>query len=215
MVSRIVAQVVIALSIVCGSGCDGGASQPRPAMGFFITSVGLGDGGNLGGIEGADAHCQKLASAVGAGQRTWRAYLSAPATAGRPAINARDRIGTGPWFNAKGVAVANSVRGLHADGGALGFPNSVTESGATVPVNIHDMLTGSNPDGTLASVTPDLTCRGWTSDSVGLAMVGHYDRRGGGERPDSWNSAHRSAGCSAKALDSTGGAGLFYCFAVN
>jgi hypothetical protein len=215
MRGRIAVQILLASCAFGVAGCGGaGSPKPKAPMGFFITSVGPGDGGNLGGIAGADAHCQKLASAVGAGQRWWRAYLSAPSIDGRPAVNARDRIGSGPWFNAKGVEVADSVRSLHADSRGLSWQNSLTESGAVVPSNIHDMLTGSNPDGTLA-VSPDLSCRGWTSDTVGLAMVGHHDRRGGGDRPESWNSAHRSAGCSARALDSTGGAGLFYCFAAN
>jgi hypothetical protein len=200
--------------LIASSGCRRAPNNPA-AMSFFITSVGLGDGGNLGGIEGADAHCQKLASDVGAGGRQWRAYLSAPATANHPAINARERIGRGPWLNAKGLQVAATPVELHADGSALGSRNSLTERGTQINSNVHDMLTGSTPDGVLAGVVPDATCHGWTSNSGGHAMVGHHDRRGGGDRPTSWNSAHQSASCSAKGLDSTLGAGLFYCFAIN
>jgi hypothetical protein len=197
------------------SGCSSGRANAPAEMTFFITSLGGGDGANLGGLAGADAQCQKLASAAGAGTRTWHAYLSAPASGDLPAVNARDRIGKGPWVNAKGVTVATSLANLHGETNQLGFANSLSERGEHIPANIHDMLTGSKPDGTLAGVTPDQTCHGWTSNSSGGAWLGHYDKGGGGERPTSWNSAHRSAGCSAKALDSTGGAGLFYCFAID
>jgi hypothetical protein len=185
------------------------------AMSFFITSVGSGDGGNLGGIEGADAHCQTLAAAAGAGGRQWRAYLSAPATASHPAVNARDRIGQGPWFNARGAPVAANLRDLHSDANVLGWKQSLTEHGAQVNSNIHDILTGSTPEGLLAGTVPDVTCYGWTSTRAGRPMVGHHNRMGGGERPTSWNSAHLSASCTPKGLDSMGGAGLFYCFAIN
>lgn len=200
--------------LITSNGCWRAPNNPA-AMSFFITSIGLGDGGNLGGIEGADAHCQKLASDVGAGGRQWRAYLSAPATASHAAINARERIGPGPWLNAKGLQVAATLGELHSDRNALGSRNSLTERGTQINSGVHDMLTGSTPDGVLAAVVPDATCYGWTSNSLGRAMVGHHDRSGGGDRPTSWNSAHRSANCSAKGLDSTSGAGLFYCFAIN
>jgi len=185
------------------------------AMSFFITSIGSGDGGNLGGIEGADAHCQALAAAAGAGGRQWRAYLSAPARTSRPALNARDRIGQGPWFNARGEQVAANLRDLHSDANVLGSKQSLTEHGAQVDSNIHDILTGSTPEGLLAGTVPDVTCYGWTSTRAGRPMVGHHNRMGGGDRPTSWNSAHLSASCTPKGLDSMGGAGLFYCFAVN
>jgi hypothetical protein len=185
------------------------------AMSFFITSVGSGDGGNLGGVEGADAHCQKLAAAAGAGGRQWRAYLSAPATASHPAVNARDRIGQGPWFNARGTQVAANPRDLHADANVLGWKQSLTEHGAQVNSNIHDILTGSTPEGLLAGTVPDVSCYGWTSTRAGRPMVGHHNRMGGGDRPTSWNSAHLSASCTPRGLDSMGGAGLFYCFAIN
>jgi hypothetical protein len=191
------------------------AQKAAPNMSFFITSVGTGDGANLRGLAGADAHCQKLASGVGTGNRTWRAYLSAPASSGQPAINARDRIGKGPWFNAKGVQVAASMADLHSEKNVLGQQNSLTERGDVVDGGRHDILTGSNSDGTLAA-GPDVTCSAWTSNTpTGRAMLGHYDKRGGGERPTSWNSAHLSAGCSQQNLISTAGDGLFYCFAAN
>jgi hypothetical protein len=177
--------------------------------------VGTGEGANLGGLAGADAHCQKLAIASGRGEHTWRAYLSVPAEGGQAAVHARDRIGNGPWFNTNGVQVASSVADLHSTNNKLGRQNSLTETGTVVSGNHHDILTGSNPDGMLAAGI-DVTCGGWMSNSLsGRAMVGHFDKRGGGERPTSWNSAHLSAGCSQANLLKTGGNGLFYCFATN
>jgi hypothetical protein len=195
------------------------STQTQP-LGFFITSVGKGDGANLGGLAGADAHCQSLAAAAGAGGRTWRAYLSASAAAGQPAVNAKDRIGSGPWYNAKGVMVAQNVADLHNDATTkLGKENSLTEKGAVVngrgdTPNMHDILTGSNLDGTLATGTGDTTCGNWTSNGTGSALVGHHDRQGGGANPNSWNSAHPSKGCSQANLVATGGNGFFYCFAA-
>ena len=197
-------------------------AQPRE-MTFFVTSVGLGDGANLGGLAGADAHCQRLATAAGAGNRTWRAYLSAAAAAGQPAVNARDRIGKGPWMNAKGVVVAKDVAHLHSDMNALSKENSLTAKGGMVngrgdTPNQHDILTGSQADGTLAPATApstDATCGNWTSNAAGSAMVGHHDRQGGGAAPTSWNASHASKGCSQANLVATGGNGLFYCFAAN
>jgi hypothetical protein len=196
------------------------AQAPATNMSFFITSAGPGNGANLGGLAGADKHCQTLAAAVGAGSRTWRAYLSAAPSGGQPAVNARDRIGKGPWTNAKGVVVAQSVDDLHSDNNKLGKENSLTEKGATVngrgdSPNTHDILTGSALDGRLATGTPDATCGNWTSAADGSARVGHHDKTGGGENPNSWNSAHSSKGCSQANLVATGGAGLFYCFAAN
>lgn len=193
-------------------------SQSQP-LGFFITSVGKGDGANLGGLAGADAHCQALAKAAGAGDRQWRAYLSAAASGNQPAVNAKDRIGSGPWYNAKGVMVAQNVADLHSDNNKLGKENSLTEKGAVVKgrgdtPNEHDILTGSNLDGTLATGAADTTCRNWTSNGDGSAMVGHFDKQGGGANPNSWNSAHPSKGCSQPNLVATGGAGYFYCFAA-
>ena len=199
------------------AGQAGGAASP--AMTFFVTSVGRGFGGNLGGLSGADNHCQRLAEKGGHGNHRWRAYLSAPATASSPAVNARDRIGTGPWGNAKGIVVAQSVADLHSDSNKLGKENSLTEKGAVVngrgdTPNRHDILTGSQMDGTLATGTGDTTCGNWTSSGEGSALVGHHDKQGGGANPNSWNSAHPSKGCSQANLVATGGDGLFYCFAA-
>lgn len=195
--------------------------QPLQPMRFFVTSVGLGNGGNLGGLAGADAHCQKLAEAAGAGGRTWRAYLS---TQGANAISARDRIGQGPWHNAKGVLVAPNVADLHGDiqrdRNNLTKETALTERGETVrgrgdTPNQHDILTGSDSTGRAFTGTADMTCSNWTSSTAGSgsAMVGHHDRTGGGNT--SWNSVHGSRGCSQENLVSTGGAGFLYCFATN
>lgn len=194
------------------------------SMSFFLTSAGPGRGADLGGLEGADRHCQGLAATVGAGGRTWHAYLSAAAAGGQPAVNARDRIGTGPWFNAKGVKIADNVQQLHSDAANLTKQTILTEKGDTVngrgdTPNRHDILTGSNQDGTLATGTgdaTDTTCSNWTSSaSTGSATVGHFDRTGGGANPTSWNAAHPSRGCGQDNLRGTGGDGLFYCFAIN
>jgi hypothetical protein len=206
--------VFVAATISLTAALLAGAQQ-TPPLGFFITSVGSGDGANLGGLAGADKHCQTLADAAGSRGRMWRAYLSAS----EPAVNARDRIGSGPWHNAKGVAVAQNVADLHSDNNKLSKDNSLTEKGATVNgrgdnPNTHDILTGSQLDGTLATGTGDTTCKNWTSNSDGSAMLGHHDRQGGGTNPTSWNSAHASKGCSQANLVATGGAGLFYCFAA-
>jgi hypothetical protein len=198
-------------------------AQNQPQMSFFITSVGGGDGANLGGLAGADRHCQMLAEAAGAGGKTWHAYMSAAAADGQPAVNARDRIGSGPWYNAKGVKVADSVADLHSENNKLGKENSLDEKGGTVngrgdTPNTHDMLTGSNADGTLApgGMPDDGPCGNWTSNSTdGVARLGHFDKQGGGDSPNSWNSAHNSRGCSQANLVATGGAGLYYCFATN
>jgi hypothetical protein len=188
-------------------------------MGFFITSNGSGKGADLGGLAGADAHCQALAAAAGAGSRTWRAYLSTTASGTSPAVNARDRIGTGPWTNAKGVTVATSVADLHSDNNKLSKEHSLTEKGEVVSgrgdtPNRHDILTGSTADGTPSKESGDTTCGNWTSIGEGSALVGHHDRQGGGANPTSWNSAHPSRGCSQENLRGTGGDGLFYCFAA-
>jgi hypothetical protein len=193
-------------------------------MSFFITSTGLGKGANLGGLAGADAHCQALATAVGAGNRQWRAYLS---TQGPNAVNARDRIGTGPWHNVKGQSVARDLAHLHGDtlelaraGNTLTRATALNEKGEQVPgvafpggpqvPNQHDILTGSQTDGRAYTDSADHTCNNWTSDSTGNAQVGHHDRTGG--PGTSWNSVHASAGCSQEALIKTGGTGLLYCF---
>lgn len=196
-------------------------------MGFFITSVGSGKGGDLGGLAGADAHCQALAQAAGAGSRTWRAYLSLPGkfpqgqTPGVPSVHARDRIGSGPWYNAKGELIATSVADLH-NGNKISKATALDERGNVVNgrgdrPNEHDILTGSRADGTAFAPQTDTTCKGWTSSSEGSAIVGHHDRIG--PLPEawaqSWNFSHQSAGCSPEALVRTGGSGRFYCFAAD
>ena len=187
-----------------------------PAMSFFITSAGTGDGANLGGLAGADAHCAKLAAAAGSTGRTWRAYLSASASGNQAAVNARDRIGRGPWQNVKGVVVATSVDDLHSANNKLSKENSITEKGAPVngrgdTPNTHDILTGSDENGRLPMGATN--CNNWTSNAAGAANVGHHDRQGGGAAPTSWNASHATNGCSQANLVATGGAGLFYCFA--
>ncbi len=187
---------------------------------FFVTSRGMGKGGDLGGLAGADAHCQALAEAEKAGDHTWRAYLSATATPTAPAVNARDRIGKGPWYNAEGTRLAVDVGQLHGDENVFGKETAVTERLDTVngvgdTPNTHDILTGSRPDGTAFDGSSDLTCRNWTSSAAGRAQVGHHDRMGQGAGAASWNSAHPSNGCSQTDLEATGGAGLFYCFAID
>jgi len=199
-------------------------SAPTPApvaatMNFFITSAGPGNGADLGGLAGADRHCATLAAATGAADRAWRAYLSATAVSGQGAVNARDRIGTGPWYNATGVLVAQDLGVLHNEPNGLGKDGSLNEKGERVngrgdTPNMHDILTGSMPDGTVSSDTTDTTCSNWTSSGTGSALVGHHDKQGGGPRPTSWNSAHGSRGCSQQNLQGTGGNGLFYCFGL-
>ena len=189
-------------------------------MRFFVTSRGSGRGGDLGGLAGADAHCQTLAEAEQAGDHTWRAYLSTAATPTQPAVHARDRIGPGPWYNADGQLIAANVVELHGAESRINKDMAVTErldpvNGAGDTPNLHDILTGSRPDGTAFPAGEDLTCAGWTSSGPGLAHVGHHDRRGLGEGVNSWNSVHTSRGCSQQDLESTGGGGLFYCFAID
>jgi hypothetical protein len=187
---------------------------------FFVTSKGLGSGGDLGGLAGADAHCQSLASAEGSGDHTWRAYLSVSASDGQPALNARDRIGKGPWYNAEGLLIAANIEELHSETAKITKETAVTQrlgqvNGVGDTPNMHDILTGSRPDGTAFPPGEDLTCGNWTSSATGSAQVGHHDRRGLGGGINSWNSAHATSGCSQKDLEGTGGAGLFYCFAVD
>jgi hypothetical protein len=212
----LIASLMIA-AVLSRPGATGAQQPARVArnMSFFITSVGRGFGGNLGGLAGADAHCQQLAAAVGQNARLWRAYLSVPASNGGPAVHARDRIGSGPWVNAKGVTVASGVADLHSDDNALGPDTSLSEKGNVIAPGRHDILTGTNVDGTLATDAPDTTCQGWTSHDKGRAMLGHHNRSGGGQRPTSWNSAHLSSGCSQADLRATLGDALIYCFAAD
>lgn len=206
----------------------GHAQQPPPQapdMTFFVTSAGLGKGADLGGLEGADRQCQALAQTAGAGGKTWRAYLSTQSVGGATAVNARDRIGAGPWQNFKGEVIAKSVDDLHSDQNRLSSETALTERGTMVPgrgytPNYHDVLTGSQPDGRAFPPNEDRTCHNWTSSTTGVAMLGHLDRKG--LRDDaasrSWNSSHPSrgpdGGCSQNDLRSTGGNGLLYCFAA-
>jgi len=216
-----------------GASAPAGASSnvpaPRPLpkdFSFFLTSQPIGQGGNLGGLAGADAHCQKLAAAVGFGQRSWRAYLSTQAVDGQPAVNARDRIGAGPWTNARGAVIARDVAQLHGDtielaqlGNNLSKATVFTETNELRPgfgdkPNVHDVITGSQPDGRAYADSADHTCRNYTSSAGDAStQLGHFDRAGGGNT--SWNSAHKSRGCSQDNLVSTGGAGLLYCFAAS
>ena len=198
------------LAMVLATGAAGQAQDTN--MSFFVTSAGPGDGANLGGLEGADAYCQQLAEAAGAGGKTWRAYLSTSTT------DARDRIGSGPWHNAAGELIAEDIEALHGEANAISKQTALSEQGEEIAgrgdtPNRHDILTGSNPDGT---ATPDVTCSDWTNNGEGQAMVGHHDRMGLGDDPaaKSWNSSHPSSGCGQEALQSTGGDGLFYCFAA-
>ena len=210
---------LITLSVLgsCTALAQQQQAPPQP-MGFFVTSVGPGKGADLGGLAGADAYCQKLAAAVGAGNRTWRAYLS---TQGPGAVNARDRIGSGPWYNAKNVKIADNVADLHGDvqrdRNNIKKAVALNEKGEEVngvgnQPNTHDMLTGSDSLGKAFTDNVDHTCKNWTSGSDGNAMLGHHDRNGGANT--SWNAAHQSRSCSQPDLVATGGAGLFYCFAA-
>jgi hypothetical protein len=212
------------LTIAAGAFFAFGVNLPaqaqQTAMSFFITSVGLGKGGDLGGLTGADQHCQSLAAAAGAGGKTWHAYLS---TQGAGGVNAKDRIGKGPWVNAKGVKIAANIAELHSDKNKINKQNGLDEKGLAVKgrtdsPNQHDMLTGTQPDG---SVVPgpddDATCGNWTSsaDGQGSAVVGHFDLIGNTNGPNFWNYSHKTPGCAPANLQRVGGAGLFYCFAVN
>lgn len=237
--------VVVGLVMSCGSGSSGPAANAPPAEGastsgtpandppefrsmggeksvttFFITSRGTGRGGDLGGLAGADAHCQALAKAEGSGDHTWRAYLSTQATPNAPAVHARDRIGKGPWYNADGFRIAREIEELHGGANGIDKDNGVTErldpiNGVGDTPNRHDILTGTKPDGTAFDGPDNLTCGNWTSSGEGRAQVGHHDRKGQGASATSWNSAHATRGCSQSQLESTGGAGLFYCFAID
>ena len=214
----------LAAAAILSAVTPSAAQQPQQQpMSFFVTSVGLSDGANLGGLAGADRHCQNLATAVGAGSRTWRAYLSAAPAANQAPVNARDRIGNGPWYNAKGVLIARDVTDLHGDlqrdRNSINKEFALNEKGEMVKgrgdtPNEHDILTGSDSHGrVLLGSAMITTCNNWTSNSAGHAMVGHHDRTGGGNT--SWNAVHSTRSCSQVDLVATGGVGLFYCFAAN
>ena len=195
--------------------------EEQPPMTFFVTSVGTGNGANLGGLDGADQHCQKLAEAAGSTDQTWRAYLSTQESDGEPAVNARDRIGNGPWHNAKGVQIGANLDSLHYDNSNINYAGALNENGNTInsggmgnTPNRHDILTGSQLDGTAFPPTEDMTCSNWSSgDDAGAAFVGHHDRFRRTTPGSSWNSVHKSRGCSQDKLKASGGDGLFYCFA--
>ena len=223
------ARLALCLALAAAAaGCAGGrlatggnaSAQAGSPMTFFVTSAGSGKGANLGGLSGADQICQTLAAKAGAGDHTWRAYLSTSANGMGTAVNARDRIGRGPWQNAKGVVIAQNVENLHGTNN-LNKETALTEKGEKVngrtdQPNFHDILTGSQADGRAFSGERDMTCSNWTSSGEGAAMVGHHDRMGLNTEPPalSWNSSHPSRGCSQDALRATGGAGLLYCFAA-
>jgi hypothetical protein len=217
---------VAAMMLVASAGRAQQPPPQAPNMTFFVTSAGLGKGADLGGLEGADRQCQSLAQAAGAGGKTWRAYLSTQAVDGATAVNARDRIGAGPWQNFKGEVIAKGVDELHGDQNKLSIETALTERGTMVAgrgytPNYHDVLTGSQPDGRAFPPNEDRTCRNWSSSTTGAAMVGHHDRKGVRDDAESksWNSSHPSrgpdGGCSQNDLRSTGGNGLLYCFAAN
>lgn len=220
MQTRMKPVVLLFPVLVLGAGLSTPALSQN-TMSFFLTSANPGQGADLGGLAGADAHCEKLAATANAGGRNWRAYLSATASGSSPAVNARDRIGRGPWHNAKGELVAANVDELHGPN-MLNKQTALTEKGEIVsgrgdPVNMHDILTGSAPDGRVATGAGDTTCGNWTQSGAGSAVVGHHDRMGLDDSAPakSWNASHGTRGCGMDALKATGGAGLFYCFAAN
>ena len=210
-----------AAALLFAGGAQAQQQVPQvPNMSFFVTSAPIGKGGDLGGVAGADAHCQQLAATVGAGGKTWHAYLSTSETPQAKGVNARDRIGSGPWQNSKGVVVAQNVADLHSNNNKMTGANSLTERGNTIAgfgytPNWHDALTGSQADGTAFPGNVNMTCNNWSSSEFGKAMLGHIDRRGGAdnEYQRSWNAAHQSRGCTQADLIATGGNGLLYCFA--
>jgi hypothetical protein len=225
-ISTLAASLVLlatpSLASAQAAGGGGAQQQPQQPMSFFVTSVGKGDGANLGGLAGADAHCQALATAAGSTGRTWHAYLSTLAGGGQPTVNARDRIGNGPWYAKNGQMIAASVADLHGDvqrdRNQINKNNALNEKGERVngqgdQPNQHDILTGSDSHGrALIGTAANTTCNNWTSNAAGSAGLGHHDRSGGGN--SSWNQAHMSRSCSQPDLVATGGAGLFYCFAI-
>jgi hypothetical protein len=213
---------MIAMLVVCGELQAQQQPPQFPNMTFFITSTGGPSGADFGGIDGADKHCQTLAAKAGAGGKTWRAYLSVQAVGGATTVNARDRIGKGPWVNAEGTQIASSVDDLHSASNKIDTETGVAETGRRIPgrrfvINQHDILTGSDENGRAFPADKDMTCGNWTKSGEGAAMVGHHDRAGlRDDAPSkSWNASHASRGCSAAALVSSGGAGLLYCFAAN
>src|SRR5262245_46743164 len=220
--SKTVRLSVLSALATVALGLTASVQAQQASMTFFVTSVGKGNGADLGGLEGADAHCMAVARAAGSTPANWRAYLSTTMPGGDAGVNARDRIGKGPWTNVKGVVVAKNVEDLHSDKNNLTKQTALTEKGEVVsgrgdPENLHDILTGSDPAGMYSTAGGDTTCGNWTKSGDGSAIVGHHDRMGLKEtrHMKSWNSAHGSAGCGQDALKKTGGGGLFYCFVAN
>jgi hypothetical protein len=215
--------VVVSTALLCAGGIGVGVvSAQQNTMTFFVTSVGKGNGADLGGLDGADAHCAALAKAAGSTLTNWRAYLSTTLPGGDAGVNARDRIGKGPWHNAKGELIAKSVEDLHSEGANINKQTALTEKGEPVKArgdqpNEHDILTGSDPNGLYSTAGGDTTCGNWTKSGDGSAIVGHHDRAGlkVSRHMTSWNSSHGSRGCSQDQLKASGGAGLIYCFAAN
>jgi len=215
---------MLASAALLAMGLSGSGEAQQNNTTFFVTSAGPGKGGDLGGLAGADAHCQMLAAAAGAGNRTWRAYLSSTTNAANPAqtVNARDRIGNGPWQNAKGTVIATNVADLHSNNNKINKANGLSEKGEAIKVrgdtpNMHDIMTGSDAEGKAFAGNLNLTCNNWTSSNFGKAMLGHLDREGNPPQTQfstSWNAAHMSRGCTQPDLVATGGNGLFYCFAA-
>lgn len=214
--ARNAARAALAATALAAAACATGPAK-APTMGFFVTSAGLGAGADLGGLQGADRHCQALAERAGAGSRTWRAYLSTQSKDGALRVDARGRIGKGPWHNAAGVLIARDVEDLHGERNNITPLTALDERGAPAPGRAHDILTGTRPDGLAPSrLDPDMTCGNWTrSGPEGAAIVGHHDRVSAIDEPwaRSWNSAHLTRGCSAAKIAELGSAGLFYCFA--
>ena len=222
MQSRIKIAILASTAAAILGACAPMSQGPTSPMTFFLTSANPGTGADFNGLAGADAYCRKLARSVNAGGKTWRAYLSAAPTATSPAVNARDRIGSGPWQNAKGQAVATSVDDLHGPNNKLDKQSALTEKGDVIsgrgdPVNMHDILTGSTDAGRLDTSAADTTCGNWTKNGLGSAIVGHHDRIGLTDTAPakSWNASHATRACDMASLKATGGAGLFYCFAAN
>ena len=217
--TKVVSFAAVACLALSGFGLSAPSQAQQSQMSFFVTSVGLGKGGDLGGLEGADRQCQSLAQAAGVGNKTWRAYLS---TQGPGGVNAKDRIGNGPWVNAKGVQIGANVADLHNDNNKITKETGLDEKGNIVKgrgdtPNQHDMLTGTQHDGTVVAGADDATCSNWTSstDGQGNAVVGHHDLIGNTQGPNFWNFSHKTPGCAPANLQRVGGAGLFYCFATN
>ncbi len=220
--SRISAGSIFVSVVAVGTGMTSTVQAQQANMTFFVTSVGKGNGADLGGLEGADAHCLALAKAAGSKYSNWRAYLSTTLPGGDAGVDARSRMGKGPWRNAKGVVVAKSVADLHSARSNINKKTALTEKGEGVsgrgdPVNVHDILTGSDPEGHFSTAAGDTTCGNWTKSGEGSAIVGHHDRAGLKEtrHMKSWNSSHGSRGCSQELLKASGGAGLLYCFVAN